>query len=307
MSASEPDHDVWRSHRRRALYLQFMDEGMALPEPHVLHRRIRDRRPNRNWFLIDTGFLFWSFPGARPLIMAEEGCPLLRLDYGEGKLLFLTTNELLSNRSLSEAQGRDVAERILSYLPPGDLYWDRGFRPQLGGAPPPPNSTPLRFVLQNEALRKAWYMLLALLLLYVLFRSRRRQAAIPLVDPKENHSLAFVDSIAELHVAQRGGHADALAMLQNHFYDAVLRRFQINLRPQRAQDGSPVPADPAQARQQARALALRADLEPEEVESLMRLVREAGVRPAKAGESNDYGLIRLHQRLQAFYQHIDQR
>lgn len=303
LGANTPDPDIWTWFRARQLYLNFLDSGMVLQEPHVIHHRVQDRRPEVHWNLIDTAYLYWSFPGSRPLAMTELGCPLLRMDYGDGHFYFLTTTELLSNRSLTEAQGRDAAERILSYLPTGDVYWDRGHRSQMGGMPPPPNTTPLRFVLENEALRKAWYLLLTMLLLYVLFRSRRRQAAIPLVDPKENHSLAFVDSVAQLHAAQRGGHGDALAMLQNHFYDAVLRRFQINLRPKRDPEGKLLPPDP----RDARALALRADLEQEEVQSLLRLVRDAGTAPAKAGESNDYGLIRLHQRLQAFYQHCDNR
>jgi hypothetical protein len=120
LGANPVDDDVWSSHSAQQLLVQFADSAMAMPDAHRLHRRIRDRRPTVDWFLMDTAYSFWSFPGARGLCFAPQGCLFFRVQSGAGFFYFLTTPLALTNRPLSEPEGRDFAERLLSFLPSGD-------------------------------------------------------------------------------------------------------------------------------------------------------------------------------------------
>ncbi|MCB9201449.1 MAG: hypothetical protein H6604_00150 [Flavobacteriales bacterium] len=60
-------------------------------------------------------------------------------------------------------------------------------------------TTPLRFILQNKNLRFAWYVLLFALIFYLLFKSKREQKAIPIVEPEENKSVEFAKTISSLY------------------------------------------------------------------------------------------------------------
>ncbi|WDF68547.1 DUF4350 domain-containing protein [Sphingobacterium oryzagri] len=59
--------------------------------------------------------------------------------------------------------------------------------------------TPLRVLLQNAGLREAWYILLFGLLLFLLFRSKREQRAVPVIEPEPNLSKEFAKTIATLY------------------------------------------------------------------------------------------------------------
>ena len=61
------------------------------------------------------------------------------------------------------------------------------------------NKTPLRVLLQNPGLREAWYILLFGLLIFLLFRSKREQRAVPVVEPEPNLSKEFAKTIATLY------------------------------------------------------------------------------------------------------------
>ncbi len=285
---NEPDEDVWFRERRRELRADFTASPLRLPDAHVLHLRTRDRRPWVDWSLIDTAYTFWSFPGARPLALTEEGCIFLGLGHGAGRLFFLTTPVALSNRAWTEPAGRDFAERLLSHLPPGPVALDHGVRPRLGGAPPPPVG-PLRFVLQQPALRQAWYGLLLLALLYLLFRGKRRQAPIPLLDPKENRSLAFLEGVAELYAAQRDDHGDMARLLREHVREELRRRYRVATGP--SAEGPP-PAE------RVRLLAARSGAPEALVADLLRRLDESET----AVRVDDRTFLGLHRTVQAFRQ-----
>jgi hypothetical protein len=63
----------------------------------------------------------------------------------------------------------------------------------------------LSYVQQQAPLALAWYTLIAALLLYVLFRGKRRQRIIPILARRENSSQRFIDTMSRL-VRQRGRH-----------------------------------------------------------------------------------------------------
>jgi hypothetical protein len=80
----------------------------------------------------------------------------------------------------------------------------------------------LRFVLSQPSLRTAYWLVLAGALLFVFSRGRRRQRAVPVIEPPRNRTLDFVRRVGQLYY-ERGQHID-LARKKIRFFLAFVRR-----------------------------------------------------------------------------------
>ncbi len=158
-----------------------------------------------------------------------------RLSYGEG-YFFLHTNPIaFSNVQLLDEGALQYAERVFSHLLEGPVYWDehtkvseRLARSHNYQDEPPPDErrldarSPLQYVLAQPSLTWAWYLLLILVLLYLLFRAKRRQRIVPVLEKNENTSLEFVATIGRLFFLQNDHRR--LAQLQMRLFRAFAHR-----------------------------------------------------------------------------------
>jgi hypothetical protein len=130
-------------------------------------------------------------------------------NYGEGRFLLHTTPIAFSNFSLLRTDTRLYAERAMSFLSEGNIYWDASSRvPESVGRTR--NNTGdreetgiLTYILKQKSLAWAWYLLLGTSLLWIAFRARRRQRVIPVLKPVENASYEFISTIADMHFQEK--------------------------------------------------------------------------------------------------------
>lgn len=136
----------------------------------------------------------------------------VRMPYGKG-FFYLHTNPLaFTNISLLNRKGVDYSQLVLAHLQPGPVYWDEHSRVSLNLAESLNNNnpfgkrlnskSPLQFILSQPGLAWAWYILLALGLLYLIFRAKRRQRVIPILEANTNTSLQFISTIGRLYFMQ---------------------------------------------------------------------------------------------------------
>ncbi len=137
---------------------------------------------------------------------------VLRLTRGEGVLVLTNAPLLLSNFALLNGEGQAFAERLFAYVPTGGLVW---WRRGAGEA-----STPLRYVLQQPALRLALWAALAAVGLFMLRAARRRERPVPTVAPPRNDTVDFARTIGLLFY-NRGDHANLAAKVRHQFYAHV--------------------------------------------------------------------------------------
>ena len=131
------------------------------------------------------------------------------LNYGEGRFLLHTTPIAFSNYSLLRTDTRLYAERAMSFLSEGNIYWDASSRvPESVGRMW--NNTNnredagiLTYILKQKSLAWAWYLLLGTSLLWIIFRAKRRQRVIPVLKPAENASYEFISTIADMHFQEK--------------------------------------------------------------------------------------------------------
>ncbi|MBK8581488.1 MAG: hypothetical protein IPL86_06480 [Flavobacteriales bacterium] len=127
-----------------------------------------------------------------------------------------------TNYYLLKDEARPFMESAFSLLPNRPVLWDEYYKVGRDGS-----QTPLRYILEQPALRGAYWTAIALLLLTVLVYARRRQRAIPVVEPPRNTSREFADTMGRLYYFQ-GDHADIARKLSTQFKDETRRKLRLH-------------------------------------------------------------------------------
>jgi hypothetical protein len=150
---------------------------------------------------------------------------LIRIDVGKGSLYLHSNPVAFTNYFLTDRERVEYASSVFSHLDGRDLIWDEFSKIPTYENTNPYNS-PLYYILQQPSLKYAWWLLLITVLLYVFFTSRRRQRAIPVMEPKRNTSLEFVNMISRLHY-RNGNHLDMAHKKMRYFLYFVRSRYGI--------------------------------------------------------------------------------
>lgn len=187
---------------------------LASPQKPVrLHYAEQNQVKSYRWSYIESRF-FCPGLAQQPLgFLNDTLVNFAVFPHGKGRFLLHTTPIAFSNYQLLSEDTRQYAAQILSYLPSGTIYWDtysrvpeavarrrnrsRGYSRQL------PTEHPLSYILQQTQLAWAWYLLLGLAAIYVVFRAKRRQRIIPVLAKNENSSFEFISTIANLHFKEK--------------------------------------------------------------------------------------------------------
>lgn len=214
-----------------------------------------------------------------PYDEADRMVTLVRVRHGRGVVLISSTPLAVSNAALTgDGDGPAYAAALVAALPDQPVLWDDYLKPYREHA-----QTPLRFVLQTPALRGAYVVLLLAGLLYLLFRGRRWQRAVPVVASPPNAQREFARTVGRLRFVHRDDRA--LARRMEH---VVLDRLRTELRI----------AEPALDADTARLAAARAGVPEDEAQALFGALRRARQRPAPDD------LVRLDARVARFFRHV---
>ncbi len=143
----------------------------------------------------------------------------VRLDVGRGHFYLCSVPLAFTNYFMLRPATQGFATGALRYLPARPVWWDEfGKRGRSG------DQSLLRLVFDSEALRLAWYVLLAGAMLLVLVAARRRQRIIPTIKPLPNTTLLFASTVAGLY-RQGGSHGPIAERKVALFLDYLRTRF----------------------------------------------------------------------------------
>ncbi|MFT4759360.1 MAG: hypothetical protein ACI9XO_001151 [Paraglaciecola sp.] len=135
----------------------------------------------------------------------------IKVNYGKGSFYFHTNPILYTNSVLKQEDGFEYAHRSFAHLQEGETYWDQRSRiwysensqdDWFRGKKTFESEGPLKYILAQPSLAWAWYLSLALGLLYLLFRAKRQQRVIPVTEPNRNTSLEFISTIGRMYFVQ---------------------------------------------------------------------------------------------------------
>lgn len=139
----------------------------------------------------------------------------IRLHIGKGSLFLNSTPLAFTNIHVLYSNS-DYAATALSFLPDQSTIIDRYHKPFRIN-----DNSPTQFILAHKPLRIAFYIIVLLLLIYMIFGSKRKQKMIPVVNPLKNTSLEFIKTVGRLYYKSEN-HAD-IAQKKTIYFKEYLR------------------------------------------------------------------------------------
>ena len=132
----------------------------------------------------------------------------VKQNYGNGVFYFHTSPLVFTNMHLMRDANLPYVNAIQNHLASGDILWDDFNRvskmvgQRMNNRNQISSDGPMKYVLQKPAFRWAWYLLLSLAILYVVFRAKRTQRIIPVSESNKNTSLEFISTIGSMYFQQ---------------------------------------------------------------------------------------------------------
>ena len=250
----------------------------------------------REWQYFPETYFCEMEGGMVPVGRSLEGyVNMVRIPYGQGHFYLHSQPLVFTNYYLVKEDGRDYAQRALSHLNDGPVYWDEFSRVPEQMARRQNESfrgsqqrrlqeeSPLQYILEQPPLAWAWYTLVGMGLLFMLFRTKRRQRVIPVYEPPKNTSMQFLQTIGFLYY-QKSSHQQVAVQAIKLLRTFVKERYGLQWRDQNEDF--------------LRQLSNRSGVDHDLVMSIAKDVQNIPRYTALV----ETELVKFHQRLERFYQ-----
>lgn len=208
------------------------------------YNRFQNDTIHGDWFMFnkesikDTNYRAYMFAVNKPTAFYSK--------HGKGKIHFHCNPSLFKNYQVVTKNGYAHASAWLKWIPK-----DRPVVIMTFAVPPKPevidptlddnsglerDESYLQFIIQNDALRTAFFFILGLLVLFIIFRTKRKENIVEGLDPKRNMSVAFVETLSSIYLAKQSP-VGVLQVMRRNFYAQVSRHFYIDLhRPEKREE-----------------------------------------------------------------------
>lgn len=143
--------------------------------------------------------------------------------YGEGRLIFVSTPLLFTNYGILDREGRYYISRILSELKDLPVSRLETYNPQLAEG-----QSPFSFLLSKPPLRTALYLTMLGIILFMFFTAKRKQRIIPVISPPVNRSVEFVELIGSLYFRKQD-HADLVKKKYTYLAEELRRTIRVDI------------------------------------------------------------------------------
>jgi len=146
----------------------------------------------------------------------------IKVRFGQGNF-YLNATPLAFTNFYMLGGNEDYVSNSFSYLKNHKtLYWDnykKSGRVII--------DSPMRFVLNQTSLKWAYYLTLLGVLLFFIFRTKREQRIIPVIEPLENSSVEFARTVGSLYY-QHKDYTNLISKKINYFLEYVRSHFFID-------------------------------------------------------------------------------
>lgn len=146
----------------------------------------------------------------------ETHSNLIKVEVGDnnGQFILHTNPFAFTNYHLLDDK-EDYAATVLSYMPKQQIIWDNNYKSGRKVI-----TSPLRYILDNTALKWAFYISMFGLILFVIFRGKRTQRIIPVIKKLDNATVDFTRTIGELYY-QHGDFSNIIEKKIQYFLEFV--------------------------------------------------------------------------------------
>lgn len=163
----------------------------------------------------------------------------IKIKYGKGTLYFHSNPAMFYNYQLKRLHGFKYAEFVLNQLPKSQNVYllELGRRTDdygnedtedTSGEEGKVDDSYFKLIFQNPELLTALLLSILGIILFIIFRSKRRQPVVPYIEKKKDMTLAFTETITSIYYAKR--HPYGLLQVQRkNFYATIHKHFFIDL------------------------------------------------------------------------------
>jgi hypothetical protein len=146
----------------------------------------------------------------------------IRIPYGNGEFFIHNQPYAFTNYNVLFKKNAEYLFKSFSYLKNDKIVWDENYKPGRE------NAGPLSYILEQQSLKAAWYLILTLGLIFMIFGAKRTQRIIPVVEPPQNSSLEFAKTLANLYQSNRN-HKDMAKKKYNYWLDFLRENYFIQI------------------------------------------------------------------------------
>lgn len=207
--------------------------------------------------------------------------------HGKGRLFLHCDPRAFSNYFLLQEKNYKYLQNALAFTRnfPGRVYWDDYYYKtwyRKRGKKDKKDFSALGEIMKYPPLVYAFWISLALLLLYILFGGKRLQRIIAQLKPNENTTVTFTETIGRLYLQKKDNKNVADKMI-TYFNEYIRNKYFLNT--------NLINEDFINT------LSRKSGVNKEKVETLYRSIGSAHA----SAEVNDYQLLSLHEQIQIFY------
>ena len=153
----------------------------------------------------------------KPLINA------IKQPFGDGTIVLSLFPQAFTNYFMLTAPNHEYTAALLSYIDVQkpiylDLHYKSGKKFYM---------SPMYLFLNTKELKWAYYMVLIGVLVYIIFESKRKQRAIPIIKPLKNQTLDFTRTISDMYY-QSSKHKELSKHKIQHFLEYIRSHLYLN-------------------------------------------------------------------------------
>ena len=153
--------------------------------------------------------------------LVNENSNFIRVKLGKGLLILHSSPAVFTNYYLLKSGSDKYVEQVLSQLPGKDIVWFTNQK-ESGSI----SNAPLSFILSQEALRNAFYLILVGAALFFIFNAKRKQRIVPVIPPVENTTVEFTKTIGNLYF-QEGSPMELLIIRSSFILEKIRSEYNI--------------------------------------------------------------------------------
>lgn len=156
----------------------------------------------------------------------------LKVYYGKGIIYLHSQPSVFANYNML-SDNHEYAEKALSYLPNNETFWDPLIRrskldsSRTDEDDDENSESVFAFFWRHKSLKWSLYLAFIGLLTFMLFNARRKQRAIPVIDPPTNSTVEFTHTIANLYLLNND-HKDIVNKKVQFFLEKVRSMYYLD-------------------------------------------------------------------------------
>ncbi len=160
-------------------------------------------------------------------IDGEKVPNFMKIYNGKGAIYVHSNPVVFTNYYLLKDK-HNYIENVFSYLPSSTIFWDPMIqKSKFSKQPDKESKSVFTFFLQHKTL--TWFLIVSLLgfLFFIFFNARRKQRAIPIINPLENTTIGFTKTISSLYLKEED-HKNLVDKKIGFFLEKVRSKYLLN-------------------------------------------------------------------------------